>query len=52
MSLKTTVSCLLGHHEPVRRKVRRDGGEYIGHCCHCGKPIRRIAHREWRARSA
>ncbi|NQX93431.1 MAG: hypothetical protein HRT64_00625 [Erythrobacter sp.] len=46
------INCMIGRHEPKRRYVRFDGRDYVGECRHCGKPIQRIAHREWRARQA
>ena len=48
MSLTARLSCLVDKHEPNRRHVRREGRDYLGQCRHCGKDIRRIAHRDWR----
>ena len=49
MSIFSLANCLIGHHKPVRRNVRWDSGAYVGDCRHCGKPIRRITHGNWRA---
>jgi len=46
------VNCMIGRHEPKRRYVRFESNEYVGECRHCGKSIRRIARRTWRARRA
>lgn len=49
MSLLSPVTCILGRHSPKRREVQWDGRNYVGKCKHCGKPIERVSHRNWRA---
>jgi hypothetical protein len=35
-------------HMPNRRKVRRSSTDhYIGHCIHCGAPIKRLERDKW-----
>ena len=50
MSFLTSIACLSGRHEPVRRKVVWNGRQFIGQCRHCDRPIERLAHRSWRER--
>jgi hypothetical protein len=50
MQLMALLNCLTGLHEPLRHKVKIEGTSYIGQCRHCGRPIKRVAHRNWRAR--
>ena len=48
MSLLSPIACMMGRHEPKRRKVEWDGKNYSGHCKHCGKPIERVTQGNWR----
>ena len=48
MSLLSPIACMMGRHEPQRRKVEWDGKNYKGHCKHCGVAIERVTHRNWR----
>jgi hypothetical protein len=50
MSVLSAISCLLNHHEPVRRDVTWSGRAYVGECCHCGAAIERHGRRNWRKR--
>ncbi|MGB3469202.1 MAG: hypothetical protein WBA51_00085 [Erythrobacter sp.] len=50
MLLPPFINCLIGKHDPKRRAVHWDGQDYVGHCRHCEKPIRRVAHRSWSVR--
>lgn len=50
MSLLSPIACMMGRHDPKRRDVEWDGRTFIGHCRHCGKPIERVTHRQWRER--
>lgn len=48
MSLLSPIACMMGRHDPQRRKVEWDGKNYTGHCKHCGRAIERVTHRNWR----
>ncbi len=50
VSLISPIACLLGRHDPSRRKVEWNGRQFFGECRHCGQPIKRVAHRTWRRR--
>ncbi len=52
MSVMSSVRCLIGHHEPLRRNVERNGDSYVGKCRHCGKDIERVSSGQWRHQSA
>jgi len=51
MSLFSSLACLAGRHQPKRRGVEWDGREFIGNCRHCGKPIERVGHKDWRLKT-
>jgi hypothetical protein len=42
--------CFINQHEPRRRDITWDGLTFVGNCRHCGKPIERNSHRDWRRR--
>jgi hypothetical protein len=42
--------CLINQHEPRRRDITWDGLTFVGKCRHCGAPIQREGHRDWRRR--
>jgi hypothetical protein len=48
MSFFGRILCAFDRHDPVRRKVRWDGGIYVGECRRCGASIYRISRRTWR----
>ena len=48
MSVFSFVGCFANSHAPLRRDVSWDGRSFVGHCRHCGAPILRISHRNWR----
>jgi hypothetical protein len=48
MSFMSFIGCSMDRHEPVRRDVKWDGLQYVGHCRHCHEPILRVAHQKWR----
>ncbi len=52
MSVLSTVRCMTGRHEPLRRNVERSGTGYVGKCRHCGKDIERVSRGQWRIQSA
>ena len=52
MGLMSPIACMMGRHEPERRKVEWNGREYVGNCKHCGKEIERVSHKNWRERPA
>jgi hypothetical protein len=39
--------CVFNRHSPYRQFVRWDGLNFVGHCKHCGEPIRRKEHKVW-----
>ena len=41
--------CLFNRHRPDRNRVKWDGKDYIATCRSCGRPIRRIRHKQWQA---
>lgn len=43
--------CLINRHSPDRRQVVWDGSHYTGHCRHCGAPIWRKSHNNWKKQS-
>lgn len=49
MSLLSPIACMMGRHEPHRRRVTWDGKNYTGHCKHCGRAIERVTQGNWRA---
>ncbi|MFZ9394831.1 MAG: hypothetical protein ACO25F_02070 [Erythrobacter sp.] len=48
-SFLASLRCRLGQHIPTRRRVNWDGIAYCSTCANCGRRIRGIAHRRWRA---
>jgi hypothetical protein len=48
MSFLSNVGCMIGRHQPLRRGVVWDGRVYVGECRHCGAPIIRHGHHDWR----
>jgi len=48
MRIVAAVRCFIGRHEPNRRKVKWNGVTYVSHCRHCGMPIERHRHKDWR----
>jgi len=43
------LNCLRGRHERSRKLARKvgDGDRYTSKCVYCGKPMERIAKRNW-----
>ncbi|WDA42557.1 hypothetical protein [Erythrobacter sp. BLCC-B19] len=52
MSLLSSIACGLNQHQPLRRDVTWNGRAYVGNCRHCGVPIERHGHRNWRKRGS
>jgi hypothetical protein len=52
MAVFSFFGCLTNQHDPTRRDVTWDGRGYIGTCRHCGAPIYRHKHHDWRKRTA
>jgi len=50
MSFLNTVGYLFDRHAPKRRDVEWDGLTYVGTCRHCGAPVERHGHHDWRKR--
>ena len=50
MSFMTFIGCSMGRHAPLRRDVKWNGLQYVGHCRHCHELIARVAHHKWRKR--
>ena len=48
MKLPWLFGCIANQHEPVRKQVKSDAEGFFGNCRHCGEPIRRHAHGDWR----
>ena len=48
----TSPLCWFNRHDPDLDLVRRDMLDFVGHCRHCGAPIRRNAQRVWTRRPA
>lgn len=44
------LGCLLGRHEPDRRKVKEDGTVRLGRCVHCATPLEKRLDDRWRPR--
>lgn len=41
------LKCLFDRHEPKRSAVQWDGNDFVGHCRHCEKDIRRVRKGLW-----
>jgi len=50
VSVFSFFGCRIDRHQPARREVTWDGRHYVGTCRHCGEPIQRRGHRNWRKR--
>jgi hypothetical protein len=50
VSVFSFFGCRVGRHQPLRRDVTWDGRHYVGTCRHCGEPVQRHGHRDWRKR--
>lgn len=50
MALLSFIWCQTNRHDPLRRDVKWDGRGYVGTCRHCGAPIYRHKHHDWRKR--
>lgn len=44
--------CLMGNHEPLRNKVRRQGTVYHANCQRCGVAITKRNGRQWQVASS
>ena len=40
--------CLINRHRPVRDRVLRDDGDWVGWCRQCDSEIRRKRRGDWR----
>jgi hypothetical protein len=50
MSFTTFIGCSMDRHAPLRRDVKWNGLQYVGHCRHCHESIARVAHHKRRKR--
>jgi hypothetical protein len=48
MSVFSFLGCLINRHQPQRRDVVWNGRTYTGLCRHCGAPVERHGHHDWR----